>query len=94
MEWVYALHHRIDHAVVDLDGAQVIAHNIRSKEDATLMAEAPRMAEALRAIRANASSFRGTQIHLDPAHRRLFGMIEERAQAALKGLDDGEDPDY
>jgi hypothetical protein len=88
MEWVYALHHMVDHAVVDLDGAQVIAHNIRSKEEATLMAAAPRMAEALRQIQANASGFKETQIYMDPSHRRLFGLIEERAQAALQEIDD------
>lgn len=88
MDWVYATYQGIDHSVLDLDGDQTIAHNVRSKEDATLMAAAPAMAEALRRVQAIAGGRDNDPVYLAPAHRRLLGMIEATAEKGLLGIDD------
>lgn len=88
MEWVYATYQGIDHSVLDLDGAQTIAHNIRSKEDAILMAAAPRMAEALKTIQAIGVLSVETGAYMAPVHARLLGQIRAKATIALQELDD------
>ena len=49
-DWVNAVHHGLHHVVIDLDGDEMIAYDVRNERDARLMAAAPDLLAALEAV--------------------------------------------